>query len=128
MKTTAIAKDIDDYISRYPAAIQEKLQQMRQAITEAAPNAKEIISYGMPAFKQNGTLVYFAAHKEHLGFYPTGSGIREFESEFSKFNYSKGAVQFPYTQRLPVALIKRIVKFRSKQDAEKAKLKGLRKK
>ncbi len=124
MKSQPVAKDIDEYISQFPKPVREKLEVLRGVITEAAPKVVEVISYGMPAFKQNSVLVYFAAYKNHIGFYPTGSGIAAFEKEISKYKYSKGAVQFPIEESLPVALIKKIVKFRAKQDKEKAQLKA----
>lgn len=124
MKSQPVAKDIDEYISQFPVSIREQLEILREVITEAAPKAVEVISYGMPAFKQNSVLVYFAAYKNHIGFYPTGSGITAFEKEISKYKYSKGAVQFPIEESLPLVLIKKIVKFRAKQDRENAQLKA----
>ncbi len=128
MKSKSVAKNIDSYIAEFPAPVREKLETLRVTIQSAAPHSVELISYAMPAFKQNGVLVFFAAYKKHIGFYPTGSGITEFEKEFSKYKYSKGAVQFPIDEPLPIALIKRIVKFRAKQDKEKAELKAALKK
>lgn len=116
------ASNYADYKKNYPAEVQKKLDQMRAIIKKAAPKAEEVISYSMPAFKQHGILVYFAAQSKHIGFYPTSSGIREFEHEFSDYKYSKGAVQFPYDKSLPAALITRIVKFRVKEDVAKAKV------
>ncbi len=116
-------KDIDSYIAAQPAEIQEQLLQMREIIRKAAPKATEVISYAMPAYKQNGVLVYFAGYKQHIGFYPTGSGIKAFADEIASYKNSKGAVQFPLDKPLPKGLISRMVKFRVKEDAEKAKLK-----
>lgn len=113
-------KDTDSYIASFPDEIREKLEQMRSIIRKAAPDAEEVISYAMPAYKQNGMLVYFAGYKSHIGFYPTASGIREFGKEFTKYKSSKGAVQFPLDKPLPVGLITRIVKFRVKENKEKA--------
>lgn len=115
------AKDIDDYIGRQPEPVQALLQQMRETIHKAAPEATEKISYGMPAFFLNGNLVYFAGFKRHIGFYPTGSGIAAFQKELSKYKSSKGAVQFPLEEPLPLALVSRMVKFRVKQMREKLK-------
>jgi uncharacterized protein YdhG (YjbR/CyaY superfamily) len=114
-------RTIDEYIDSCPAEIRGVLEELRQKIRKAAPGAKEVISYGMPAFKQSGVLVYFAAHKTHIGFYPTASGIENFKQEFSKYKYSKGAVQFPLDKPLPYDLIERIVKFRLKEDQAKKK-------
>ena len=124
MKSKPVAKNIDAYISDFPEVVREQLETLRQAIKSAAPKSVEVISYGMPAFKQNKVLVYFAGYKNHIGFYPTGTGITAFEKEISKYKYSKGAVQFPIDAKLPLALIKRIVKFRVFQDKEAAKVKG----
>ena len=104
--------NIDEYISNFPKDIQQILQQIRTTIKNAAPQAEEVISYSMPAFKQNGILVYFAAFKNHIGFYPTASGIRAFQEQFQHYKYSKGAVQFPINKPIPFNLITEIVKFR----------------
>jgi len=112
-------KSIDDYIRGFAPAVQDSLEKIRVAIREAAPGAVETISYQMPAFKQNRILVYFAAHKNHIGFYPTASGIAAFKKEISEYQWSKGAVQFPLDKPLPLELVKRIVKFRLKEDRQK---------
>ncbi len=112
-------KTIDEYISTFPPDIQQVLQKMRQAIKEAAPEAKEVISYGMPAFKLNRVLVYFAAHQNHIGFYPTASGIEAFKKELSAYKWSKGAVQFPLDKPVPLDLVARIVKFRVEESLKK---------
>ncbi len=117
------ASTVDEYISQFPVQIQNMLQEVRKAIKNAAPEATEIISYSMPAFRQNGVLVYFAANKNHIGFYPTGSGIEAFKDELGAYRFSKGAIQFPLDKKMPLLLIKKIAKFRVKQDAEKAALK-----
>jgi uncharacterized protein YdhG (YjbR/CyaY superfamily) len=116
---------IDDYIARFPANVQQLLEQVRDTIGTAAPQAKEVISYAMPAFKQHSVLVYFAGYTNHIGFYPTSSGIEAFKDDFiaSNYKWSKGAVQFPLDQPLPVDLITRIVTFRLNQDTERAKAK-----
>jgi uncharacterized protein YdhG (YjbR/CyaY superfamily) len=105
-------KTIDDYILQFPPEIQEILKNIRKVIKEAAPGAEEVISYQMPAFKLQGILVYFAAFKKHIGFYPTSSGIDAFKDELSKFKGGKGSVQFPLDKPIPYELISRIVKFR----------------
>ncbi|QPH38422.1 iron chaperone [Pedobacter endophyticus] len=109
-------KTIDEYIALFPAKTQTILQQLRETIHNAVPNAKEVISYKMPAFKQNGILVYFAAYKNHIGFYPTGSGIEAFQHEFGDYKWSKGAVQFPIDKPMPLDLIARITKFKAERD------------
>lgn len=119
----AETKNIDAYIATFPEYTRELLEQMRAIIHKAAPKAEETISYQMPAFKANGMLVYFAGYQHHIGFYPTPSGIENFKKELAAYKSSKGAVQFPLDKRLPAALITKIVKFRLKEDAEKAKAK-----
>ncbi|HSH66855.1 MAG TPA: DUF1801 domain-containing protein [Bacteroidia bacterium] len=117
------APDTDTYISTFPKQTQKLLQQVRQAIKEAAPEAIELISYGMPAYKQNGPVVYFAGYEHHIGFYPTGSGIAAFTKEIEKYKSSKGAVQFPIDKPIPVALIKKMVKFKVAENMAKVKAK-----
>ena len=116
-------QNIDEYIEQFPADIQEILQKLRGTIREAAPEAKEKISYQLPTFALGGNLVHFAAYKNHIGFYPTPSGIEGFENELSPYESSKGAVRFPIDQPLPLELIGRIVKFRVEENLEKAKAK-----
>ena len=105
-------KTIDEYIALFPPDIREKLEKLREVIREAAPGAREKIGYQMPAFDLNGPLVYFAAFKKHIGFYPAPAGIEEFRQELSEYKGSKGAVQFPLDKPLPYDLIRRIVEFR----------------
>lgn len=107
-----VAASIDEYIAACPQELQPTLQELRATIRAAAPDATERMSYRMPAFYQNGDLVYFALFKEHIGFYPTGEGIEAFKKELSKWPGSKGAVQFPIGKPLPLKLITRIVKHR----------------
>jgi uncharacterized protein YdhG (YjbR/CyaY superfamily) len=109
----------DDYIALQNKAIQPLLQQLRSIIEKAAPKTMEVISYGMPAFKQNKNLVYFAANKNHIGFYPTPSPIKFFAEQLKEYKTSKGAIQFPLDKSLPVKLITDIVKYRVKEDAVK---------
>ena len=127
MNPTEIPKNIDEYIGSYPAEIQEKLQLIRQVIRRAAPGAEEKISYRMPAFTLSGMLVYFAAHNRHIGFYPFTSAIREFAGELGAYNTSKGGIQFPYRDPLPIDLIVRIIEFRVKENTARAELKKLKK-
>lgn len=119
-------KNIDEYISQFPKEIQVLLNSVRQTIKKAAPQAEEAIKYQMPTFILNGNLVHFAAYKNHIGFYPTPSGIEAFQKEFTSYNFSKGAVQFPINEKLPLSLISRIVKFRVEESAKKIKLKNVR--
>lgn len=116
--------NVDEYIAAFPAETQQLLKKLRKTIREAAPQAEELISYQMPAYKQNGMLVYFAGYANHIGFYPTSSGIRFFSKELSAYKTSKGAVQFPLDKALPFNLIKKIVKFRVKENLDKAKLRA----
>lgn len=110
--------DIDKYIAGFTKDKQKLLKQLRATIRKAAPNAQEVISYGMPAFKQDGMLVYFAAWKNHIGFYPTSSAIKAFRKDLSFFNVSKGTVQFPLDKPIPTGLVTKIVKFRVKENLE----------
>jgi uncharacterized protein YdhG (YjbR/CyaY superfamily) len=118
-----IATDVDSYISGYSPKIQKMLKQLRAAIKKAAPEAEESISYMMPAYKLNGPLVYFGAYEKHIGFYPTGTGVAAFQKEIASYNSSKGAIQFPLDQPLPLALVEKIVKFKVKENLMKAELK-----
>lgn len=110
-----ITKDIDEYLGRCPKDEQRLLTQMRTTIQKAAPQATEKISYGIPTFYLNGNLVHFGAAQNHIGFYPTPSGITAFKKELAPYKSSKGAVQFPKDKPLPLALVARIVKFRVKE-------------
>lgn len=111
--------NVDEYIASFPAETQILLQKMRTIIKKAAPKAEECISYGMPAYKLNGALVYFAGYKKHIGFYPTGSGISNFKDEIAVYKNSKGAVQFPLDKPLPLQLISTITKFRVAENLAK---------
>lgn len=111
-------QSIDEYISAQPKDVQPVLEEIRQAIREAAPEAEEVVSYQMPTFRQNGILVHFGAHTHHIGFYPTPSAIQEFGDELSGYESSKGSVKFPLDQPMPLDLIKRIVKFRVQANLE----------
>ncbi len=105
-------KNIDEYINLYPSDVREVLEQLRNEINSVAPEAIEVISYNMPAFKLSEVLVYFAAYKKHIGFYPTPDAITEFKDELVSYKTSKGAVQFPLDKPLPLDLIRRMVKYR----------------
>lgn len=116
--------NIDEYIANFPPEVRQILINLRNVVKEAAPNSTEKISYQMPAFELQGNLVYFAAFKNHIGFYPTPSGITAFEQELSDYKKSKGAVQFPIKKPIPYELIKSIVEFRVNENISKAKIKS----
>ena len=113
-------KNTDEYIACFPENIQLLLKQLRTTIRNAAPEAEEVISYQMPAYKYHGMLLYFAAYKYHIGFYLATSGIEDFRNELTAFKISKGTIQFPIDKPLPLELITRIVKFRMMGNAKKA--------
>lgn len=117
MEKTGIPENIDAYIERFPARVQKLLQKIRKTIQKAAPDATEVISYQMPAFKQKRVLVYFAAYKNHIALYPAPRGAREFKKELEQYEGGKGTVQFPLDQPVPEDLITRIVKFRIKENS-----------
>jgi uncharacterized protein YdhG (YjbR/CyaY superfamily) len=121
-------RSIDEYIATFPADVQALLETVRATIKAAAPDGEERISYAMPAFAQNGILVYFAGHKSHIGFYPTSSGIAAFQEEISGYESSKGAVRFPIDQPLPLDLIRRIVQFRLAENLNKVSAKARKQK
>lgn len=123
MNTITAAKDTDEYISRYPQEVQLLLQKLRKTIKAAAPKAEELISYQMPAYKYHGMLVYFAAYKNHIGFYPGAEGILAFKNELAVYKGAKGSVQFPLDKPVPFSLLTKIVKFRVHQNLEKEKAK-----
>jgi uncharacterized protein YdhG (YjbR/CyaY superfamily) len=112
--------DIDGYISQFSDDVRAVLRDVRDAIRRAAPEAEETISYQMPAFRQHGILVYFAAWKKHIGLYPPISGDAAVEKAVARYAGPKGNLQFPLDEPMPLALIERIVKLRVKQDTEKA--------
>jgi len=129
MKTKATpASDVDMYIAGFPEATQKLLQKLRASIRKAATGAEETISYQMPAYKYHGMLVYFAAYKNHIGFYPTSSPMKVFKARLTNYKTSKGAIQFPISETIPLALIKDIVKFRIKENLEKENTKLKKKK
>lgn len=113
-------KSIDEYIAHLPENVQDILEELREVISESAPEAEETINYGIPTFKLNGkNLVHFAAYKNHIGFYPAPSGIAEFRKELSQYKSSKGAVQFPIDKPIPFPLVKKIVIFRVEENLNK---------
>jgi uncharacterized protein YdhG (YjbR/CyaY superfamily) len=114
-------KTVDEYLASFPAGTKKILLSIRNKIKETAPQAQEVISYNMPAYKLNGVLLYFAGYRKHIGFYPTASGITAFEKELGAYKYSKGAIQFPIDKPLPFDLISRIIKHRVKENKSKPK-------
>jgi len=112
-------KTMDEYINTFPKDVRTILNELRQAIKEAAPEAEETINYQMPTFTLNGNLVHFGAFKDHIGFYPTPSGIEAFKKELAPYKGAKGSVQFPIDQPLPLPLIRRIVEYRVKENVER---------
>jgi uncharacterized protein YdhG (YjbR/CyaY superfamily) len=112
-------KTIDEYITTFPKNVQSILQELRQVIRDCAPEAEEAISYQIPTFKLNGNLVHFAAFKNHIGFYPTSSGITRFKRELAHYEVSKGTVRFPIDEPIPFDLVRKIVKYRVKENLDK---------
>lgn len=114
-------KTVNEYIAASPADSRKILREMQMRLKNTAPSAEEVISYNMPALKINRILVWYAAYKEHIGFYPGTAAIEHFKFLFSKYKWSKGAVQFPINKPLPFGLIVKIVKYRVQKDLELAK-------
>jgi len=110
------SKTIDEYNAMFPKNIQDILEKIRRVIKESALKSEETISYGIPTFKLNGNLVHFAAFKNHIGFYPTPSAIVAFKKELSPYKQAKGSVQFPLEKPIPYDLVKKIVKYRVKEN------------
>lgn len=121
-------ESIDEYMLQFPPQVQEILKTLRKVIKESAPDAKEKISYQMPTFALLGNLVHFAAYKNHIGFYPTPSGINAFKHELAEYKGAKGSVQFPIEKPLPYELISEIVKFRVAENIKLAEGKLKKKK
>ena len=116
--------EIETYIKQFPDNVQKVLQNLRKLVKNNAPQAEELFSYGMPAYKTNKKpLVYFAAFKNHIGFYATPSGHSEFKNELSKYKQGKGSVQFPFNNPIPYKLIERIVQYRVTENNKKANAK-----
>ncbi len=124
-----VFKSFDEYISQFSPEVREILLSIRKVIKEAAPQAEERMSWQMPTFVLHGNLVHFAAHKNHIGFYPGASGIQAFKDRFTGYKSSKGAVQFPIEKPMPYELIREIVRFRVNENLKEAESKpGKRKK
>jgi len=117
--TASKTRDIENYFSGFPFETRIMLEQLRKTIQNVAPEAEEMISYRMPAFKLKGMLVWYAGFKNHIGLYPTASPIQFFKDELTSYKYSKGAIQFPLKQPLPLALISKIVEFKVKENLTK---------
>jgi uncharacterized protein YdhG (YjbR/CyaY superfamily) len=115
--------EVDRYIAGFPAGIQALLGRLRATIIKTAPGGEEVISYKMPACKLNGILVWYAAYKKHIGFYPTSGPIKFFDGELTDYKTSKGAIQFPVDKPLPLGLITKIIKFRVKENLAKSNTK-----
>jgi len=124
---TPIYKTIDEYIATCTEEVQPILQELRKIIKAAAPDAEEKISYQLPAFFQNGPLVYFGVAKNHIGFYPTGTGVEAFKNELIGYVTTKGSIHLPMYKPLPKDLIQKIVKFKVNENLKKGEIK-LRKK
>ncbi|MEO7310347.1 MAG: DUF1801 domain-containing protein [Chitinophagaceae bacterium] len=121
---TSPINNVGEYIIGFPEATQLLLEQLRMTIRDAVPEAEELISYQMPAYRHQGMLVYFAGYKKHIGFYPGASGIENFKKDIGGYKTSKGAIQFPLDQPLPLKLVIQIVKFRLKENLQKAREKA----
>lgn len=114
---------IPEYIARFPEHVRGILEELRRVIRETAPGAEEAISWGMPTFRLHGNLVYFAAYKHHIGFYPGSSAIDAFREDLPPYKHSKGTVQFPIDKPIPFDLVRKIVRYRVKENSEKGKMK-----
>ncbi len=110
---------VDQYISGFPEEVQKRLQQIRAVIKKTAPEATECMAYGIPTFKQKGNLVHFGGFKKHIGFFPTAKGIEAFSESLKDYVTSRGTVQFPHSQPLPLALVEKMVKYRVKESLKK---------
>jgi uncharacterized protein YdhG (YjbR/CyaY superfamily) len=117
-------RNIDEYIGGFPPDVQKLLKKVRATIKKAAPGAGEAIKYAIPTFTLNGNLVFFAAYKNHIGFYPAPRGIEKFKKDLSAYEGGKGSVRFPLDQPIPYELISKIVKFRVAENLKKAAAKG----
>jgi len=113
----------EEYIAGLPEERAAIIKKIRETIRELAPDSTEAIKYGMPTFVLNGNLVHYAAQKNHVGFYPTSSGIQAFKTQLSSYKTSKGAIQFPYDREIPYDLIREIVKFRVTENLQKKRKK-----
>ena len=118
-------KTVDEYLVSLSGEHRSKLMEMRKLVKEVVPEAAEIISYNMPAYKYHGLLLYMAAHKNHIGFYPgSTASIIHFKDHLKGYHTSKGTIQFQMNERVPVELVKKIIQFRVKENTDKAIGKG----
>jgi uncharacterized protein YdhG (YjbR/CyaY superfamily) len=113
--------NVDEYITLFPSSIRKGLTEIRKTIKAAAPDAEEVISYNMPAYRLHGILVYFAAMKNHYGFYPTAAPMDHFKEKLKKYETSKGAIRLPLDEPIPVKLIAEIVKWKIKDNLSAGK-------
>lgn len=120
-------RTIDEFIAGFPESVQEILEKIRMTIRESAPDAEETIKYGIPTFTLKGNLIHFSAYKNHIGFYPAPTGIEKFRKELSVYEGSKGTIRFPLDKPVPYSLIKSIVRFRVKENMERAEAKRKKK-
>ena len=122
----ATPANIDEYIAAFPVDVQELLQSVRHAVREAAPEAGETISYQIPTFTLHGNLIHFAAFKNHIGIYPGASAIAAFRDELLGYRTARGTVQFPLNKPIPLALVKKIVRFCKKERTRPVKNRNTR--
>jgi uncharacterized protein YdhG (YjbR/CyaY superfamily) len=127
MKKVKAPQTVDEYISEYPEEVQKRLRDIRKAVKKAAPQAVEKVGYGMPAYTFKGMLLYFAAHTNHIGFYPGPSAIEVFKKELEDYETSRGTIQFPHNKIIPLRLIAEIVQFKARENIKKEELKLQRK-
>jgi uncharacterized protein YdhG (YjbR/CyaY superfamily) len=131
MKKVKTPRTIDEYISGYPEEVQKRLMDIRQAVMKAvkksAPKTVEKIGYGMPSYSFKGVLLYFAAHTNHIGFYPGPSAIEAFQKELKDYETSRGTIQFPNIKKIPLRLIAEIVQFKVRENIKKEELKAQKK-
>jgi len=120
-KSSGQFKTIDEYLSSWPKDVRSRLQAIREAVKEEVPEAEEAIRYQMPTFRLDGNLVFFAAFKNHIGFYPLPSAMEEFREELSHYKTGKGSIQFPMDEPLPLPLIRKIVRFRVEETKRKGR-------
>jgi uncharacterized protein YdhG (YjbR/CyaY superfamily) len=128
MKKVKKPQTVNDYISGYPEKVKKRLTDIRKVVRKAAPEAIEKIGYGMPSYTFKGMLLYYAAHTNHIGFYPGPSAIETFKNELVDYETSRGTVQFPHNKKIPLKLIDGMVKFRVKENILKEELKFMKKK
>lgn len=121
MKKTKTPENVHDYIAQFPKPIQKKLKTLRSLVLKNAKGVNEKIGYGIPSYNFQGMLLYYAAFKNHLGFFAMPSAIVKFEKQLKKYSLSKGTIRFPLDEELPEKLISRIIKFRVQENISKKK-------